>query len=35
MYCFMGISLATTHFINPSIDIIKKKGTVSICFISY
>jgi hypothetical protein len=29
MYCFMGISLATTHFINPSIDIIKKKGTMN------
>jgi len=25
MYCFMGISLATQTYINPAIDIIKKK----------
>eukprot|EP00352_Strombidinopsis_acuminata_P009081 CAMPEP_0176356654 /NCGR_PEP_ID=MMETSP0126-20121128/14169_1 /TAXON_ID=141414 ORGANISM="Strombidinopsis acuminatum, Strain SPMC142" /NCGR_SAMPLE_ID=MMETSP0126 /ASSEMBLY_ACC=CAM_ASM_000229 /LENGTH=139 /DNA_ID=CAMNT_0017709837 /DNA_START=184 /DNA_END=603 /DNA_ORIENTATION=- len=29
IYCFYGISLATTHYINPSIDIIKKNGSVS------
>ena len=29
MYCFLGISLATQHYINPSIDIIKKKGVLS------
>ena len=30
MYSFLGISLATQDYINPSIDIIKKKGVVSI-----
>ena len=30
MYAFLGISLATQDYINPSIDIIKKKGVVSI-----
>ena len=29
MYAFLGISLATQDYINPSIDIIKKKGVVS------
>jgi len=29
MYCFLGISLATQGYINPSIDIIKKKGVLS------
>ena len=29
MYCFWGISLATQHYINPSIDIIKRKGVLS------
>ena len=29
MYMFLGISLATQDYINPSIDIIKKKGVVS------
>lgn len=29
MYCFMGISLATQTYINPSIDIIKKKGILA------
>ena len=29
MYSFLGISLATQDYINPSIDIIKKKGVVS------
>ena len=28
MYCFVGISLATQNYINPSIDIIKKKNVV-------
>lgn len=26
MYCFFGIQLATQNYINPAIDIIKKKG---------
>jgi hypothetical protein len=26
MYCFLGISQATQNYINPAIDIIKKKG---------
>ena len=30
MYAFLGISLATQDYINPSIDIIKKKGVVSV-----
>ena len=29
MYAFLGISLATQDYINPSIDIIKKKGVLS------
>jgi len=29
LYCFMGIKLANENYINPSIDIIKKKGVVS------
>ena len=29
MYCFLGISLATQNYINPSIDIIKKKNVLS------
>ena len=29
MYAFLGISLATQDYINPAIDIIKKKGVVS------
>lgn len=29
MYSFIGISLATQNYINPSIDIIKKKATLS------
>lgn len=29
MYCFVGISLATQNYINPAIDIIKKKGVLS------
>ena len=29
MYMFLGISQATQHYINPSIDIIKKKGVLS------
>lgn len=29
MYAFVGISLATQNYINPAIDIIKKKGIVS------
>lgn len=28
MYCFLGISLATQNYINPSIDIIKEKGVI-------
>jgi hypothetical protein len=32
MYAFLGISLATQDYINPSIDIIKKKGVVSASF---
>lgn len=32
MYAFLGISLATQDYINPSIDIIKKKGVVSRSF---
>jgi len=30
MYCFLGIALVTQSYINPSIDIIKQKGVVSI-----
>ncbi len=30
MYAFLGISLVTKNFINPSIDIIKKKNVVSL-----
>jgi hypothetical protein len=26
VYCFFGIQLATQNYINPAIDIIKKKG---------
>ena len=26
MYCFFGIQMATQNYINPAIDIIKKKG---------
>lgn len=29
MYAFLGISLATQDYINPAIDIIKKKGVLS------
>lgn len=29
MYAFWGISIVTANFINPSIDIIKKRGIVS------
>jgi len=29
LYCFMGIKLANENYINPSIDIIKKKGVLS------
>jgi len=29
MYAFLGISLVTKNYINPSIDIIKKKNAVS------
>ena len=29
MYCFLGISLATQNYINPSIDVVKKKGVLS------
>ena len=29
MYCFLGISLATQNYINPSIDTIKEKGVLS------
>jgi hypothetical protein len=29
MYMFLGISLATQTYVNPSIDIIKKRGIVS------
>jgi hypothetical protein len=29
MYAFLGISLVTKNYINPSIDIIKQKGVVS------
>ena len=32
MYAFLGISLATQDYINPAIDIIKKKGVVSVNF---
>jgi hypothetical protein len=32
MYAFVGISLATQNYINPAIDIIKKKGIVSYFF---
>ena len=32
MYAFLGISLATQDYINPAIDIIKKKGVVSHTF---
>ena len=36
IYCFIGIALITQNYINPAIDIIKKKGIVShlllICF---
>lgn len=32
MYAFLGISLVTKNFINPSIDIIKKKNVVSYLF---
>ena len=36
MYAFLGISLATQDYINPSIDIIKKKGVVStFCWLSH
>lgn len=30
MYAFLGISLVTQNYINPSIDIIKRKGVVSV-----
>jgi hypothetical protein len=30
LYAFLGISLATKNYVNPSIDIIKKRGIVSI-----
>ena len=29
MYCFLGISLGTQNYINPSIDTIKEKGVLS------
>jgi Ca2+/Na+ antiporter len=28
IYCFFGIQLATQNYINPAIDIIKKKGFI-------
>jgi hypothetical protein len=32
LYAFLGISLATKNYVNPSIDIIKKRGIVSQLF---
>jgi len=29
MYAFLGISLTTQDYINPAVDIIKKRGIVS------
>lgn len=28
IYCFFGIQLATQNYVNPAIDIIKKKGVL-------
>jgi hypothetical protein len=34
-YMFLGISLATHNYVNPAVDIVKKRGIVSSLLLTY